>query len=318
MRPFPGKDKELRPVSLIVNADDYGYSEEVSRGILDAAGSGVVTATGILANSPFFEEHVEALRTADRVDPGVHLNLTVWRPLTSRLARLPESSVEEGTRSKTRIALSVLSGRLDIDLVEEEWDAQIRRCIGADLRIWFLNSHEHLHMLPPLFRLIHRLADRHGIPYIRYPSAEWFGFPKPSALARELTLLALDWINGSRARRPGPALVGVSRSGRIDLPYLEKRLATLREGGVYELMCHPGHPPAEDAVHRKLLEYHDWKGELDTLVRAKANGLFHSERIRLIGFRDLNGSVPRQAAPASASWTTTPQLRPDAVASSAT
>ena len=36
-------------LQLIVNADDYGYFPEVSRGIREVAAAGAVTATGILA-----------------------------------------------------------------------------------------------------------------------------------------------------------------------------------------------------------------------------------------------------------------------------
>ena len=37
---------------LIVNADDYGYFDCVSKGILESASRGIVTATGVFANRP--------------------------------------------------------------------------------------------------------------------------------------------------------------------------------------------------------------------------------------------------------------------------
>ncbi len=297
MNPSICRNEEPQPAYLIVNADDYGYSKGVSRGILDAARKGIVTATGILANSPFFDEHVEELLSVDRVDAGVHLNLTSGRPLTNRLASLLERSKGGVTGNKFSVALSILSGRIDLAIVEEEWDTQILRCRDAGVRVWFLNSHEHLHMLPPLFRLIHRLADRYGIPYIRYPSAEWFEFPKPGSLMRELMLQVLNWVNGGNARGGGPVLLGVSRSGKLDLSYLERRLATLRRGQAYELMCHPGHPVTGEALDRRLIAYHDWSGELNMLYRAEAGGLFHSGSVRLIGFRDLGSPGRPRAGP---------------------
>lgn len=283
-----GKKKSSHVAYLIVNADDYGYSEGVSSGILDAARKGAITAIGILANSPFFDEHVKELLTVDSVDAGVHLNLTEGTPLTKRMAARLERSGGEFTGNKFHMALSILSGRIDVALVAEEWEAQIHRCLDANIQVRFLNSHEHLHMLPPLFRLIHRLADFHHIPFIRYSSAEWFDFPNIGSIPRELVLQILDWINRGTGNRPRPVLIGVSRSGKLDLPYLERKLGTLRRGQVYELMCHPGRSNGSEELDRRLIAYHDWEGELNALLQAEEQGIIHSESVRLLRFRDLN------------------------------
>lgn len=272
---------------LIVNADDYGYSEGVSRGILDLARKGIVNGVGVLANSPFFDESAMSLLSVEQVDAGVHLNLTAGRPLTSGMADLLTHSGGAFPRNKYGLALSILSGRIGLAVVEAEWDAQIRRCLDAGLHVWFLNSHEHLHMLPPLYRVIRHLADRHGIPYIRHTRAEWFGFPKAGSLARDSVLQILDWINRDEAASMAPFLLGVSQSGKIDLDYLEKRLATLNPGRVYELMCHPGHTVAGEEVDPRLRAYHDWQGEWNALSSAGKQGRLRSRGIRQIGFRDL-------------------------------
>lgn len=275
---------------LIVNADDYGYSEGISRGILEAVEEGVVTATGILANSPHFDEHVGRLRAIGGVDAGVHLNLTFGRPLTKRFARLLERRGGEFSRSKGGVALSVLSGRIDADAVEEEWDAQIRRCLDARLRIWFLNSHEHLHMLPALYRCVRRLAERHGVPFVRHARAEWVDRVRPAGFLREAALCLLDRVNRGRMAHGAPVLLGATRSGKVDMKYLRKRLGRLRAGAVYELMCHPGRPAPGEIADRRLLAYHDWEGELGALRSAKREGLFGS--VHLTRYRELGEGTP--------------------------
>ena len=57
---------------LIVNADDYGYFRCISKGILKSATHGVVTATGVFANTIHFGEHAAWLRDCDALDTGVH------------------------------------------------------------------------------------------------------------------------------------------------------------------------------------------------------------------------------------------------------
>src|SRR5262249_37431067 len=66
---------------LIVNADDYGMSPGVSRGILEAHAEGVVTSTTALVNTPCAPD---ALALASRVPGlglGLHVNLSFGRPV---------------------------------------------------------------------------------------------------------------------------------------------------------------------------------------------------------------------------------------------
>jgi chitin disaccharide deacetylase len=60
---------------LIVNADDFGLTEQVSRGILDAHRDGIVTSTTLMANGAAFDAAVAMSRQAPRLGIGVHLNL---------------------------------------------------------------------------------------------------------------------------------------------------------------------------------------------------------------------------------------------------
>ena len=50
--------------SLIVNADDLGWTQGVNRGIAEAHRNGIVTSTSLLANGAAFEDGVE---TAQRI-----------------------------------------------------------------------------------------------------------------------------------------------------------------------------------------------------------------------------------------------------------
>ena len=50
--------------TLIVNADDFGLTPGVSRGILDAGATGIVTSTTVLVNRPIDPELIARLRAA--------------------------------------------------------------------------------------------------------------------------------------------------------------------------------------------------------------------------------------------------------------
>ena len=68
---------------LIVNADDFGLTAGVSRGILEANRNGIVTSTTLLVNRELPPAQLEELK-ASGLGVGVHLNLTLGSPEIGR------------------------------------------------------------------------------------------------------------------------------------------------------------------------------------------------------------------------------------------
>ncbi|HXT49290.1 MAG TPA: ChbG/HpnK family deacetylase, partial [Gemmatimonadaceae bacterium] len=66
---------------LIINADDFGFSEGVTRGIVEAHVAGSVTSTSIMANGIDWQNAVARARALRTIGVGVHLNLVQGRPL---------------------------------------------------------------------------------------------------------------------------------------------------------------------------------------------------------------------------------------------
>jgi chitin disaccharide deacetylase len=57
---------------LIVNADDLGYTEGVSRGIAEAHERGIVTSASLMVDAPAAAHGVELARGAPRLSVGLH------------------------------------------------------------------------------------------------------------------------------------------------------------------------------------------------------------------------------------------------------
>jgi predicted glycoside hydrolase/deacetylase ChbG (UPF0249 family) len=280
------------PAYLIVNADDYGYFRCVSRGILRSAAHGIVTATGVFATTAHFVEHAAWLRDYDALDVGIHLNLTDRDPLTTDMQKKLYRYAGRFP-GKLAAAISVLTGAIKPAEVTVEWRAQIERCLESGLTVRFLNSHEHIHMLPPLFPVVRALAREYGIPHVRFPTAELFRRPSTGALFRGAVMRTLQTVNRRHADMPTAHFLGLEQSGKLDLGYLESRIARLQPGRVYELMCHPGHRDEEEVRDTRLLDYHDWEGELDTLTSPAVRELLRRHHVRVIGYRDLEVSDGR-------------------------
>lgn len=266
------------PIHLIINADDYGYYPCISQGILEAVNSGAVTATGIMANSPDLKMQLEWLNSVEDLDLGVHLNLTFRQPLTATMAE-KLAHWNGSFPSAYLMSAMLLTGKISIQDVRIEWSAQIEACQGKKLQ--FLNSHEHIHMLPILFPLLLELAKEYAIPHIRLTQAEWLTPFGVSALLRNTLMQAMQAINQPRLNIKTPIFLGLSRSGKLDFNYLEIIFSRLKPGKSYELMCHPGQFNASEISDPRLMSYHDWASELALLQSPELHALYEKFGIRL-------------------------------------
>jgi len=175
-----------KSVQLIVTADDFGLSEKVNDGILEAFHKGVVRNTTVMVNYPDFEASVEFLKEAPGLDVGIHLNLTSGPPVLS-----PDRVSSLVDRQGKFLGLGpflarVALGRIQWSEVRMEWQAQIERGINRGCRFSSITSHQHIHMLPPLAKACASLAQENGIPAVRlsrYPSSHIFWPPSTKALA---------------------------------------------------------------------------------------------------------------------------------------
>src|ERR1700722_5942049 len=66
---------------LIVNADDFGFTAGVNRGIVEAHCRGVVTSSTLMANGPAFSDAAQLARTVPQLSVGCHVVLIDGQPL---------------------------------------------------------------------------------------------------------------------------------------------------------------------------------------------------------------------------------------------
>ena len=102
--------------TLIVNADDFGLTPGVSRGILEAGATGIVTSTTVIVNRPIDPELIARLE-ASGLGAGLHLNLTLGTPISDprrvpslvdgegRFIRDPREAASRADKDEARIEL---------------------------------------------------------------------------------------------------------------------------------------------------------------------------------------------------------------------
>jgi len=275
---------------LIVNADDFGLSEAVNEGIVEAHQRGIVTSTSLIASGAAFEHAVALARAIGTIDVGVHLTLTEEEPVSNR-KDIPTLLDGDGRLylHTTSFVKHYLAGRISLDEVERELDAQIARVVSSSLRVSHLDGHQHVHMVPGIRRIAGRLAEKYGIPAIRFPKEppKPYMFREGGAAGRLLQLFALNAFCAAAdirgAKRPDH-FVGFFYGGRLTKPNLMQVLESLPSEGTCELMCHPGR---QDAGSPRAHWQYRWPDELDALTDRDVGEWLQSRGIELVPYAAL-------------------------------
>ena len=288
---------------LIINADDFGLTPGVNRGIVEAHREGVVTSSTLMANGPAFDHAVELARSLPGLPVGCHVvlvdgySLLGSRQIPTLIGR-HDGQFEESLGS---FACRAVAGRLDADQIEAEVTAQIRRLQAAGIAVSHLDAHKHTHILPRILRPMLKAAQACGVGAVRNP----FGplrfsmlVGRPRLWKQYGKLKVLQRLAGKFRRMVAEAgiattdgTVGVVATGSMDDRLLRHILQTLPQG-TWELVCHPGHNDADlRQVRTRLKESR--AVELRLLTSSRARQALERSGIELISYRDLARKAPK-------------------------
>ena len=276
-------------LKLIVNADDFGISEAVNHGIVEAFDGGIVTSTSLMATGAAFDHAVELARARPGLSVGVHLVLTEHRPLIGAAAAA--SLVEPDGKFAPHLAQLLakrLRGAVSMAEVRLELDAQIRRVRDAGVAISHVDGHQHAHVLPGIAAVVAELAAKHGIRAVRYPAERVRGYmlrsPRHARRVAEQAALGLFCASSPLKRlRRSDDFVGFFFGGRLDEANLATVLTGLPPAGTVELMCHPGDEnmrPSDDWQYA-------WAAERDALMSPRIRELVAARGMQLVSYRDV-------------------------------
>lgn len=133
---------------LIVNADDFGQSTGVTRGIVEAFKNGIVTSTSAMVRWPAIGDAAKYNREFPKLSVGLHLDLSEW-----------------AYRDDEWVCLYQVIDETDAIAVRNEVSNQFE---GFRMRFGkepsHIDSHQHAHMNDPLRSIALEFAERIGIP----------------------------------------------------------------------------------------------------------------------------------------------------------
>jgi len=153
---------------LIINADDYGISENNNQAILEASKFGLLKSTSVMVNTPYCNyKTLDDLLKTEGFRVGIHLNIMEFT--TPKKELNPNSLLydKNGEYNNGYVALIKKSFNKDfLNEVEEDFRLQIEEAI-QHFEPAHIDSHVHIHAIPNIFKIVCKLAKEYNIPYVR-------------------------------------------------------------------------------------------------------------------------------------------------------
>jgi len=200
--------------AVIVNADDFGQSPGINRGITQAHERGIVTSASLMVRWAAAPAAAAYARAHPGLSVGLHVDLGEWAcrdgewtTVYERVDRTDSGDVEAEIRSQLAVC---------------------RELLGRDPT--HLDSHQHVHNEEPVRSILDRIASELDVP-VRHHS--------PGIR--------------SEGRFYGQSKTGDPLHHHISAACLIDLLRNLPEG-VTELTCHPGYACAVATMYRSERE----------------------------------------------------------------
>jgi hopanoid biosynthesis associated protein HpnK len=291
---------------LIVNADDFGLTPGVNRGICRAYREGILTSTTLMANAAGFQDAVRRASENPGLGVGCHLVLVGGR-ITGNTKDVGRLAGEDGRLPAT---VGTLVGKITLGHVSQrnivvELRAQIEKsqgaCQAAGIEPTHCDSHKHTHCHPTVMRAIAQAMAETGMRKWRKPYEspanviEITGSSRKirgvgqiaGALAAHLTRPLFDQLSLKYGLSSPERFYGFAATGHLDALGLMQFLENLPDG-VSELMCHPGEND-EDLLKAGTRLREERAAEMAALMTASLRDVVARHCIKLISYAQMDG-----------------------------
>lgn len=274
---------------VVINADDFGLSENINLGIIEAAKKGTLKSVSVVTCGRFFSKHIEILKDLG-LDLGVHLTITQEYPLTEpeKIYSIVNSSGK--FFNMTEFICKYLCGKIDFNHIYLEWLNQIHNLLKHDITPIHMDGHQHLHILPGIIQIAKRLKLAYHIDYMRYEPLEPISLLHhiPRKLPFILTKVLCRALTKFKSYDPRDfGFLGIGFSGgMLDINTLKIILSKLNPPDFLELNLHPGLNKGE-GIEPYLHWRYNWERDLKLLCDGTLEKLLLDHGYCISSFRDL-------------------------------
>src|SRR3989344_4216602 len=256
---------------IFIVADDLGLAPAVNDGIIFLLKEGKVDGASLMANSEAFDDAVRQCLEVELLNIGIHLVLVEEKSLLDK-GQVPTLLNHKELLHKNHRMFFVryILGFIKKNEIEKECEAQIHKILRAGIKPQFINSHQHLHLLPGIIDITISLAKKYSIPYIRIVKEPLRSKGGLFRKAQLIFLNFLSWMAKKKISKSGlrdnDFFVGFMNAGNLGINdlVLAKKLQNKYSDKIIELGCHPGFEDAELVDKYGHWQY-NWQKELEIL-----------------------------------------------------
>lgn len=219
-----------------------------------------------MANGKAFEEAINQCLEVRPPNIGVHLVLVDEKSLTGM----------QPTRNHRIFFIKYILGMIKLSEIEKELRAQLEKVVKTGIKLNFINSHQHLHLLSGITDIVIKLAKIYHIPQIRIVNQ-----PISSAkgkFLRQAQLLFLNFLSKITVNKIKKAglqcndyFIGFINAGNLTLKDIKqaKELSEKYPDKIIELGCHPGYENDDLRARYGHWGDYNWHKELELFKNFK-------------------------------------------------
>jgi hopanoid biosynthesis associated protein HpnK len=280
---------------VIINADDFGASEEVNEAIIRAHKEGVLTSCSLMVTGAAFDQAVRLAKENSNLGVGIHLVTVVGRSALPA-AEIPTLVDEQGNFSNDPNTAGMkyyFSPRARREL-RKEMAAQFEMFHQTGLKLSHIDGHLHLHVHPVIFKTAVELGKKYGAKRMRVPTEElqpalhFDGRFKLRKAIHKVMFGALGLYMKRHLKKQGfvfaERVYGNLQSGAMNDRYFLYALDHLH-AATNEIYFHP-------AVYTSGRDLNDEEKQLmiefEALINGKVKARARDSRFKLITYFDLD------------------------------
>ncbi|MGH9833896.1 MAG: hopanoid biosynthesis-associated protein HpnK [Blastocatellia bacterium] len=281
-------------IPLIINGDDFGYSEAVNRAVIQAHHEGVLTSASLMVNERAADQAVELAKQNPGLAVGLHLVLALGRAALPH-SEIPHITDSTGnfTNSSFRAGVQYYFGQVARRELRREIRAQFERFVATGLPFSHVDGHTHLHQHPVVFDELIKLCEEFGVRRVRVVKGEMRLSLK---LDRKNLPIKLVWgtvfnllgrwcekrLQGRGFARP-QKVYGLLQSGDLNENYLVGLLERI-DAASSEIYAHPLAFDADETAKR---ENPGGALELQALLSSRVRAAIEKAGFRLATYESL-------------------------------
>ncbi len=279
---------------VIINADDFGRSQEINEAIIRAHREGVLTSCSLMVTGAAFDEAVHLARENPRLGVGLHLVTVVGRSVLphSEIPSLVDAQ-QNFSNNPNHAGLKYYFSPRARREIRKELAAQFAKFAATGLPFSHIDGHLHLHVHPVIFKTAIELGIRYGVRRMRVPVEELdlaLQFDRKFKLRKTVHKRLFDALGAYMKKQLRKnqftfteRVYGNLQSGAMDENYFLYALNHLTTPTA-EIYFHPAIYPA-----KRELSAEEQQGmiEFEALTSSKLIERLQDTRFKLINYFDL-------------------------------